>query len=100
MIDLYFLLHLIGLFLHATFPYSIITILQLPPITAVLGGFSRAFKVNEAGAYSNWAVDEQSNHNKDIAQIGHLLATLLGKFHSSSECIKVNKCHYLWFRKR
>jgi len=47
--------------------------------------------VNEAGAYSNWAVDEQSNYGNDIEQFGHLLATLLGNCHGSSEYIKVNE---------
>ena len=49
--------------------------------------------MNEAGAYSNWAIDEQSNYGNDIEQFGQLLATLLGNCHSSSEYIKVNKCH-------
>ena len=51
-------------------------------MTAVLGGFSRASKVNEVGA-----VDEQSNYGNDIEQFGQLLATLLGNCHSSSEYI-------------
>ena len=49
--------------------------------------------MNEAGAYSNWAVDEQSNYGNDIGQFGQLLATLLGNCHGSSEYIKVNICH-------
>ena len=56
--------------------------------------------MNEAGAFSNWVVDEQSNYANDIAQFGQLLATLLGNCHGSSEYNKVNKCQYLWFRKR
>ena len=63
-------------------------------MTAVLGGFSRASKVNEVGA-----VDEQSNYGNDIEQFGQLLATLLGNCHGSSEYIKVNECHCWCFRK-
>ncbi|XP_020614314.1 uncharacterized protein LOC110052523 [Orbicella faveolata] len=85
--------------LHNNITTSNVLIGQCPrllPITAVLGGFSRASKVNEAGAYSNWAVDEQSNYGNDIEQFGHLLATLLGNCHGSSEYIKLqeimNRC--------
>ena len=46
--------------------------------------------MNDAGAYSNWAVDEQNNYVNDIEQFGHLLATLLGNCHGSSEYVKVN----------
>ena len=46
--------------------------------------------MDEAGAYSNWAVDEQSNYGNDIELFGQLLATLLGNCHGSSEYIKVN----------
>ena len=55
--------------------------------------------MNGDGAYSNWAVDEQSNYGIDIEQFGQLLATLLGNCHGSSEYIKVNKSHCLWFKK-
>ena len=55
-----------------------------------MGGFSRASKMNEAGAFTNWAADEQSNYGNDIEQFGQLLATLLGHCHGSSEYIKVN----------
>ena len=48
--------------------------------------------MDETGAYSNWAVDEQSNYGNDTEQFGQLLATLLGNCHGSSEYIKVNKC--------
>ena len=48
--------------------------------------------MDEAGAYSNWAVDEQSNYGNDTEQFGQLLATLLGNCHGSSEYIKVSKC--------
>ena len=46
--------------------------------------------MNEAGAYTNWAVDEQSNYGNDIEQFGQLLATLLGHCHGSSEYTQVN----------
>lgn len=46
--------------------------------------------MNEAGAFTNWAADEQSNYGSDIEQFGQLLATLLGHCHGSSEYIKVN----------
>ena len=55
-----------------------------------MAGFSRASKVNEAGAYSNGAVDQQCNYGNDIEQFGQLLATLLGNCHGSSEYNKVN----------
>ena len=45
--------------------------------------------MNEPGAYTNWAVAEQSNYGNDIEQFGQLLATLLGHCHGSSEYIKV-----------
>ena len=63
---------------------------QLPPIRAVLGGFSQARKMNEPGTFTNWAVDEQGNNGGDIEQFGHLLATLLGHCHGSSEYTQVN----------
>lgn len=63
---------------------------QVPPIKAVLGGFSLASKVNKAGAGTNWAVNEQSSYGNHIEQFGQLLATLLGHCHGSSEYIKVN----------
>ena len=47
--------------------------------------------MDEAGAYSNWTADEQSNYGNDIEQFGQLLATILGNCHDSSEYIKVNK---------
>ena len=64
---------------------------QLPPVRAVLGGFSRASKpgVNEAGAFTNWAADEESCYGNDIEQFGQLLATLLGHCHGSSEYVQV-----------
>lgn len=46
--------------------------------------------MNEAGAFTNWAADEQSNCGNDIEQFGQLLATLLGRCHGSSEYIQVN----------
>lgn len=45
--------------------------------------------MNDAGAFTNWAADEQSNYSNDIEQFGQLLATLLGHCHGSSEYIKV-----------
>ena len=45
--------------------------------------------MNEAGSFTNWAADEQSNCGNDIEQFGQLLATLLGHCHGSSEYIKV-----------
>ncbi|KAJ7371548.1 hypothetical protein OS493_024889 [Desmophyllum pertusum] len=68
-----------------------------PPITATLGGFSRASKMNEPGAYTNWAVAEQSNYGNDIEQFGQLLATLLGHCHGSSEYIKLHEIMNLCF---
>ena len=44
---------------------------------------------NKAGAFTNSAADEQSYHSHDIKQFGHLLATLLGHCHGSSEYVKV-----------
>ena len=64
-------------------------VLQVPPIKAVLGGFSQASMANDAGAFTNSAADEQSCYNRDIKQFGHLLATLLGHCHGSSEYVKV-----------
>ena len=66
-------------------------VLQVPPIKAVLGGFSQASKADDAGAFTNSAADEQSCHSHayDIKQFGHLLATLLGHCHGSSEYVKV-----------
>ena len=55
-----------------------------------MGGFSRASKKNDAGAFTNWAADEQGNCSNDIEQFGQLLATLLGHCHGSSEYIKVS----------
>lgn len=46
--------------------------------------------MNEAEAFTNWAVGEQSNCGNDIEQFGQLLATLLGHCHGSSEYIQVN----------
>ena len=65
------------------------TRLQVPPIKAVLGGFSQASKADDAGAFTNSAADEQSCYSHDIKQFGHLLATLLGHCHGSSEYVKV-----------
>ncbi|KAJ7371534.1 hypothetical protein OS493_024874 [Desmophyllum pertusum] len=70
---------------------------RLPPIRAVLGGFSRASKMNEAGAYTNWAVAEQSNYGNDIEQFGQLLATLLGHCHGSSEYTQLHEIMNLCF---
>jgi len=70
---------------------------RLPPIRAVLSGFSRASKMNEAGAFTNWAADEQSNFGNDIEQFGQLLATLLGHCHGSSEYIKLHEIMNLCF---
>ncbi|PFX12965.1 G-protein coupled receptor GRL101 [Stylophora pistillata] len=67
---------------------------RVPPIKAVLGGFSQASTLNGAGAFINSAVDEQSCHGQDIEQFGHLLATLLGHCHGSSEYVKYNGKHY------
>jgi len=53
--------------------------------------------MNEAGAFTNWAADEQSNFGNDIEQFGQLLATLLGHCHGSSEYIKVNIAVYIIF---
>ena len=64
-------------------------VLQVPPIKAVLGGFSQASKADNAGAFTNSAADEQSCYSHDIKQFGHLLATLLGHCHGSSEYVKV-----------
>ena len=46
--------------------------------------------MNEAGVFTNWTADEQSNCSNDVEQFGQLLATLLGHCHGSSEYIKVN----------
>ena len=56
-----------------------------------MGGFSQASKLNEAGAFTNLAVDEQSDYRKDIKEFGQLLATLLGCCHGFSEYTKVNE---------
>ena len=45
--------------------------------------------MNEAGAFTNWAADEQSCYGNDIEQFGQLLATLLGHCHGSSEYVQV-----------
>ena len=65
------------------------TRLQVPPIKAVLGGFSQASKADDAVAFTNSAADEQSCYSHDIKQFGHLLAILLGHCHGSSEYVKV-----------
>lgn len=54
--------------------------------------------MNEAGAFTNWAADEQSCRGNDIEQFGQLLATLLGHCHGSSEYIKVNFVQSVSFR--
>ena len=46
--------------------------------------------MNDAGAFTNWAANEQSNCSNDIEQFGQLLATLLGHCYGSSEYIKVS----------
>ena len=63
---------------------------QIPPIKAVLGGFSRASKLKEESAFTNEAIDKQSCFGSHVKQFGHLLATLLGHCHGSSEQVKVN----------
>ncbi|KAJ7380774.1 hypothetical protein OS493_007152 [Desmophyllum pertusum] len=68
-----------------------------PPITATLGGFSRASKMYDASAYINLVVEEQSNYGNDIEQFGQLLATLLGHCHDSSEYIKLHEIMNLCF---
>ncbi|KAL9987529.1 hypothetical protein ACROYT_G001853 [Oculina patagonica] len=70
---------------------------RLPPIIAVLGGFSRVSKLHEAGAYTNWAADKQSSNGNDIEQFGQLLATLLGNFHGSCEYVKLHEIMNLCF---
>ena len=72
---------------HFTITFSFL--IQLPPIAAVLGGFSQASKVDDHGAFTNWGADEQGNFSKDIEQFGQLLATLLGHCHGSSEYTQV-----------
>ncbi|RMX61051.1 hypothetical protein pdam_00007566 [Pocillopora damicornis] len=70
---------------------------RVPPIKAVLGGFSQASMANKAGAFTNSAADEQSYHSHDIKQFGHLLATLLGHCHGSSEYVKLHEIMNLCF---
>ena len=54
--------------------------------------------MNDAGAFTNWTADEQSNCGNDIEQFGQLLATLLGHCHGSSEYIKVSSVVCLFSR--
>ncbi|XP_078357060.1 uncharacterized protein LOC144641914 [Oculina patagonica] len=70
---------------------------RLPPIRAVLGGFSRASKMNDSGAFKNVEVDGQSNCGNDIQQFGQLLATLLGYCYDSCEYIKLHEIMNLCF---
>ncbi|RMX61018.1 hypothetical protein pdam_00007570 [Pocillopora damicornis] len=70
---------------------------RVPPIKAVLGGFSQASKADDAGAFTNSAADEQSCYSHDIKQFGHLLATLLGHCHGSSEYVKLHEIMNLCF---
>ena len=67
-------------------------LLKIPPIKAVLGGFSRASKVNGESAFTNQAIDEQICFGSHVEQFGQLLITLLGHCHGSSKQFKVNKC--------
>lgn len=86
---------------HLIHGFNLNSLLQFPPIRAVLGGFSQASKLNEAGAFTNLVADEQSDNGKDIQQFGQLLATLLGYCHGSSEYTKVDVDVWLYvsFRK-
>lgn len=58
-----------------------------------MGGFSQVSKVDEPGAFTNWEVAEQGSHGNDIEQFGHILATLMGHCHGSSDYTKVNTFH-------
>ena len=55
-----------------------------------MGGFSRAYNWNRAGAFPNLAPDGQRNCGDDIKQFGQLLATILRHCYGSSEYNKVN----------
>ncbi|KAM7440722.1 hypothetical protein ABFA07_010120 [Porites harrisoni] len=71
---------------------------RLPPIRAVLGGFSQVSKANEPGAYTNWTVEEHGSHGNDLEQFGQLLATLLGHCHGSSEYTQLHEIMNLCFQ--
>ncbi|PFX15365.1 G-protein coupled receptor GRL101 [Stylophora pistillata] len=72
---------------------------RIPPIKAILGGFSRASTVNEESAFTNHAMDEQSCFGSHVEKFGKLLATLLGHCHGSSEQSKLHEIMNLCFEK-